>query len=277
MVLWSLVILVAYTSVASFLSSFSAEPATSIVPGTNNKRSLLEVLPEAGADPHEIILSSPKYKMPSKSSRRKKFSVIGTVFKTVYNNAVVPFLDVTDLELDAPSPAPPLTVKDEDVRPQNPFDTSLGGDDDDGEDECSSIGTRTGSKCQFVKDHCGDVATLFNYLEFHYCTMDSAPVVSLILLAFAVLYWISLLTSTADDYFVVQLHVLSEKLALSDEVAGKLASPCLSLVYAFDTPPLCSGQSHILYQSSLQSTTYQVINNPCHVTNSSYDMFECNL
>jgi sodium/potassium/calcium exchanger 6 len=57
-------------------------------------------------------------------------------------------------------------------------------------------------------------------MKFHYCNMDKVPMISFILLVLWLLLIISLLATTADNFFVPQLETLSDYLKLSPDVAG---------------------------------------------------------
>ena len=56
---------------------------------------------------------------------------------------------------------------------------------------------------------------LFDYFEFHYCTLGSIQPLSYVLLFLWLGVVFSLLASTADNYFVVLLETLSEELRTS--------------------------------------------------------------
>ncbi|CAK9009225.1 unnamed protein product [Durusdinium trenchii] len=66
----------------------------------------------------------------------------------------------------------------------------------------------------------GDSQALFDYMSFYSCSelLPGAVKVCFLLLWLALL--ISMLASTADDYFVPQLEALSERLGLEEDVAG---------------------------------------------------------
>ena len=95
-------------------------------------------------------------------------------------------------------------------------------DDDDGP-QCSGIHSTTLDQCQYAKDYCGDEAGLIDYQQLYWCqTSSTRQVFVLILISFQLLYLISLLASTADNFFVVQLKQLSSPsiFNLSKDVAG---------------------------------------------------------
>lgn len=91
--------------------------------------------------------------------------------------------------------------------------------DDDDATNCTDLGTRE-NPCQWVQDYChGDADDgLLNYLELRYCYGD--PVLTLLGLVPWLCLLISLLATTADNFFVPQLQVMSDKLHLRPEVAG---------------------------------------------------------
>lgn len=77
--------------------------------------------------------------------------------------------------------------------------------------------------CAQVKENCplGSGGTfLINYYWLHYCLFEGVPVLSFILLTLWLLTIFSLLGSTADEFFVVQLETLSDILKLSPSTAG---------------------------------------------------------
>lgn len=61
---------------------------------------------------------------------------------------------------------------------------------------------------------------LFDYTSFYSCSSILPPVLKLFLLVAWLLVIISLLASTADNFFVPQLDALSHELGLSEDVAG---------------------------------------------------------
>ena len=93
----------------------------------------------------------------------------------------------------------------------------LDGDSDDDDSNC----THHHDTCEQVRQNCklgtGGTA-LFNYYEFYYC--DVPRWIGFVLLVGWLLIVFSLLASTADSFFVVQLETMSEKLRLSPTVAG---------------------------------------------------------
>jgi len=95
----------------------------------------------------------------------------------------------------------------------------LDGDDDDDDGNC----THYHSTCSAVRQNCplGSAGTqLFNYYTFYYCTMESVKWLGFVCLVAWLLIVFSLLASTADSFFVLQLETISAKLRLSPTIAG---------------------------------------------------------
>jgi sodium/potassium/calcium exchanger 6 len=85
----------------------------------------------------------------------------------------------------------------------------------------TEIRTPAKDSCEYVKNWCqGDATGWFAYMKFHYCNMSKVPVISFILLLLWLVLVISLLATTADNFFVPQLETLSDYLKLSPDVAG---------------------------------------------------------
>jgi len=86
---------------------------------------------------------------------------------------------------------------------------------------CSSL-----SSCScIVRDYCQDANSgLINYLEFRYCTIETGGIALIILSYIILITWlfllISLLASTADEFFIPSLQYLSKALRLTPAVAG---------------------------------------------------------
>ena len=79
------------------------------------------------------------------------------------------------------------------------------------------------STCDLVKANCplGTSGTnLFNYFDLQYCALNNVPAVSYLILCCWILIVFSLLGTTADNFFVVQLETLSESLRLSPSTAA---------------------------------------------------------
>jgi sodium/potassium/calcium exchanger 6 len=79
------------------------------------------------------------------------------------------------------------------------------------------------STCALVRANCplGTGGTnLFNYFDLQYCALNHLPSVSYFVLIFWVLIVFSLLGTTADNFFVVQLETLSAQLKLSPSTAA---------------------------------------------------------
>ena len=97
----------------------------------------------------------------------------------------------------------------------------LDGDSDNDDDDDDSNCTHHHDTCEQVRENCklgtGGTA-LFNYYEFYYC--DVPRWIGFVMLVGWLLIVFSLLASTADSFFVVQLETMSEKLRLSPTVAG---------------------------------------------------------
>ena len=73
------------------------------------------------------------------------------------------------------------------------------------------------STCALATQNCGlgsdgSALQLFDYFQFHYCTLGSVEPLSYTLLFLWLMVVFSLLASTADNYFVVLLETLSEEL-----------------------------------------------------------------
>ncbi|KAJ4461700.1 Ca2+:Cation Antiporter [Paratrimastix pyriformis] len=94
---------------------------------------------------------------------------------------------------------------------------AVGGEEDD---DCDSLRLiEPENRCLFVRKSC-DYEGLFNYLDFHYCSMFSAQWLSYVLQALLLAYLFMLLGSTASDFFVPALQCLVSALNLSENVAG---------------------------------------------------------
>lgn len=77
--------------------------------------------------------------------------------------------------------------------------------------------------CEEVKKNCqlgnGDTF-LINYYYIHYCVFGNIPAISYIVICLWLLLVLVMLSTTADNYFVIQLETLSAKLKLSPSTAG---------------------------------------------------------
>lgn len=111
------------------------------------------------------------------------------------------------------------TFGDGSENPEPPPAPAPSSDDDDDDSNCTDLGARK-DPCQWVADYChGDAdAGLLNYLELRYCHGD--PALTMLGLVPWLCLLISLLATTADNFFVPQLQVMSDKLRLRPEVAG---------------------------------------------------------
>ncbi len=74
--------------------------------------------------------------------------------------------------------------------------------------------------CGYVSQYCGDQYKFLDFFDFYYCTLDqSVPLLVLVTILF-VLFVFNLLGTTADRYLSPSLEVLSEKLKMSETIAG---------------------------------------------------------
>lgn len=102
----------------------------------------------------------------------------------------------------------------------------LVGDDGDGDDNTTCSSPRRWHKdfnnsCDYVLERCGDSVQLFNYLKLILCNLTHhTQWIGYVILILWLLYLISLLATTADNFFVPPLNLLSEKLRLSPSIAG---------------------------------------------------------
>lgn len=74
--------------------------------------------------------------------------------------------------------------------------------------------------CAYVKDFCGDQYKFLNFLEFYYCDInENVPLIVFISLLF-ILFIFNILGSTADRYLSPALEAVSDRLKLSEAIAG---------------------------------------------------------
>ena len=73
-------------------------------------------------------------------------------------------------------------------------------------------------KCEFVRENCS--GEFFNLLSLHYCHIQSYPIITLILAILILLLCFSFLSSTGNEYLANILGILSEKLKMSQNLAG---------------------------------------------------------
>eukprot|EP00762_Andalucia_godoyi_P000601 ANDGO_05313.mRNA.1 Putative sodium/calcium exchanger 6 len=92
--------------------------------------------------------------------------------------------------------------------------------DDDG-DDCGKVRNRPASEqCQWVRDNCGDVVGVFDYMAMRYCTLPhAAGFVYTVIIIWLILLFV-MLGDTADQYFTGSLERITESLKLSPNVAG---------------------------------------------------------
>ena len=72
--------------------------------------------------------------------------------------------------------------------------------------------------CKFVKDNC--FFSYFSLLEFNYCTINNNTWLTYILLIIILILCFYFLSSTGNDYLAPALGIISEKLNLSQNLAG---------------------------------------------------------
>lgn len=94
---------------------------------------------------------------------------------------------------------------------------------DDGDaNECEHIHLHENS-CQFVRDHCGQVRAMGDYLALRYCYLDendATRAVSYVVMAACLVLMISLMATTADSFFVPSLQFIADRLGLSPAITG---------------------------------------------------------
>ena len=73
-------------------------------------------------------------------------------------------------------------------------------------------------KCQHVRLNCG--GEFFNLLSLHYCHIQKFPIITLIFAIIILLLCFSFLSSTGNNYLANILGILSEKLHMSQNLAG---------------------------------------------------------
>ena len=93
-----------------------------------------------------------------------------------------------------------------------------------------SSGSNDTDPCVHSHDTCAEVLQncqlgngdtfLINYYWIHYCFFGNFPAVSYVVLILWLLLVLVLLSTTADNYFVIQLETLSARLKLSPSTAG---------------------------------------------------------
>jgi hypothetical protein len=159
----------------------------------------------------------------------KIFATFG--FATIVTLCVLPMLMQTNMETstyssighDYQSMTTFTSSSSRDYDFRRVLDNNNNNDDDDDDDDGDSNCTHHHDTCEQVRENCplGTAGTqLFNYYEFYYCTMSSSKWLGFVVLVAWLLIVFSLLASTADSFFVVQLETMSEKLRLSPTVAG---------------------------------------------------------
>ena len=110
----------------------------------------------------------------------------------------------------------------------------LNGDGGDGNTSTTTTAAPTPSNdtdlCKIHHDTCAEVKQncqlgngdtfLINYYYIHYCIFGGIPAISYIVICIWFLLVLVMLSTTADNYFVIQLETLSAKLKLSPSTAG---------------------------------------------------------
>eukprot|EP00731_Ephydatia_muelleri_P028400 Em0020g44a len=96
------------------------------------------------------------------------------------------------------------------------------GSGDQETDNCTSVRSfqNFNSSCDFVRQECASKRVLIDYLSFTLCDLIRVKPLAYVVLALWLFYLISLLATTARNFFVPPLDVLSEKLRLSPSIAG---------------------------------------------------------
>ncbi len=96
------------------------------------------------------------------------------------------------------------------------------GDDPVEEDNCEHVADQE-DPCAYVLDKCGEAAGVINYLKLRYCQMNANGGTVFVVIFFTLIWLfilISMLGSTADNFFVPALTLISKELNLSPTVAG---------------------------------------------------------
>ena len=93
--------------------------------------------------------------------------------------------------------------------------------DDNDEDTCV-IPKNVTDKCAYVKESCSEFGAdcIFKWLHWYHCGMHKVHPLFFILLVLTLAYLFIILSSTADANFVPSLLFLSDRLKLSEEIAG---------------------------------------------------------
>ena len=74
--------------------------------------------------------------------------------------------------------------------------------------------------CGYVQQYCSEQYKFLDFFDFYYCTLDqSVPLLVLLTILF-VMFVFNMLGTTADRYLAPSLEVLSEKLKMSETIAG---------------------------------------------------------
>jgi sodium/potassium/calcium exchanger 6 len=104
----------------------------------------------------------------------------------------------------------------------SPFSSSRRLLDDDDGPVCSDVRKLKDAdhQCHWVRNHCDDVAGVFNYLEWRYCEGRHYPAIVIIVMFVWMLVLFLLLGTTADQFFTGSLERICEALKLSPNVAG---------------------------------------------------------
>lgn len=109
---------------------------------------------------------------------------------------------------------------------------SSGDDSDEDDDRCTgSYMNNIDDQCAAVKDNCGDVYFLINYLELFYCTNDASRIAIYLALTVWLTLLVSLLATTADYYFG-EPRALRHRGVLSH---AYLTTPIATLPYNFSS------------------------------------------
>jgi sodium/potassium/calcium exchanger 6 len=110
---------------------------------------------------------------------------------------------------------------------EDPYEDSIpseckgsGGTPDQDNANCTQPLLHGNESCSFITDNCQDDVQLVDYLGFVACDLPNVKPLGFVILAFWLLYLISLLATTADYFFVPPLYLISDKLKLSPSIAG---------------------------------------------------------
>ena len=86
-------------------------------------------------------------------------------------------------------------------------------------DECTYQSIRLANDtCNFVRDNCK--FQYFSLLTFNYCTLNNFPLVTFVLIIILIVLCFYFLSTTGNDHLAPALGIMSEKLGLSQNLAG---------------------------------------------------------